>query len=152
VWAAAAAAGGEQYNAGGGAVVRNEAGLRVMPISQLNPYQNRWTILARVTSKSEVRAAPRSHAGPSWRASPTRARCEQPLAPTLDHPGARHQQERGASSPSLPRWTILARVTSKSEVRAAPRSHVPTSRSPAARALALISPPPLPPNKEVERA
>ena len=29
--------------------------MRIVPIHQLNPYQNRWTIKARVTSKGELR-------------------------------------------------------------------------------------------------
>jgi len=38
-----------------GAISRNEAPVRIVPIKSLNPYLNRWTIQARVTSKSEVR-------------------------------------------------------------------------------------------------
>ena len=38
-----------------GPITRNEAPARVVPISSLNPYQGRWTIKARVTSKGELR-------------------------------------------------------------------------------------------------
>ncbi|KAJ0242576.1 Replication protein A 70 kDa DNA-binding subunit C [Hirschfeldia incana] len=38
-----------------GPVARNEAPPTVAPISSLNPYQNRWTIKVRVTSKGELR-------------------------------------------------------------------------------------------------
>lgn len=38
-----------------GAVVRNTADSRVIPLKKLNPYQNRWTIRARVTSKGDLR-------------------------------------------------------------------------------------------------
>ncbi|ESQ39667.1 hypothetical protein EUTSA_v10000781mg [Eutrema salsugineum] len=38
-----------------GPVARNEAPARIIPISALNPYQGRWTIKVRVTSKGELR-------------------------------------------------------------------------------------------------
>ncbi|CAA7033831.1 unnamed protein product [Microthlaspi erraticum] len=38
-----------------GPVARNEAPPRAIPISALNPYQGRWTIKVRVTSKGELR-------------------------------------------------------------------------------------------------
>eukprot|EP00884_Botryococcus_braunii_P015981 jgi/Botrbrau1/3066/Bobra.0070s0059.1 len=45
-----------RYNVGGaGPIVRNEAPPKLMPIASLNSYQNRWTIRARVTQKSDVR-------------------------------------------------------------------------------------------------
>ena len=37
------------------ATVRNEAPPNITPIASLNAYQARWTIRARVTSKSEMR-------------------------------------------------------------------------------------------------
>jgi len=37
------------------AVARNEAPSHIMPINSLNSYQNRWTIKARVTQKSDIR-------------------------------------------------------------------------------------------------
>ena len=40
---------------GGGATARNEAPNRISPISTLNPYQNRWTIRARVTNQPTLR-------------------------------------------------------------------------------------------------
>eukprot|EP00955_Chlamydomonas_euryale_P043381 352576-Chlamydomonas_euryale.AAC.1 len=43
-----------QYG-GGGAVVRNDAPARIVPIKTLNPFTGRWTIKARCTSKSELR-------------------------------------------------------------------------------------------------
>lgn len=38
-----------------GAITKNEAPPRVIPIDALNPYQGRWAIKARVTSKGELR-------------------------------------------------------------------------------------------------
>ena len=38
-----------------GAISRNEAPVRIVPIKSLNPYLNRWTIQARITSKGEIR-------------------------------------------------------------------------------------------------
>ncbi|KAE9596883.1 hypothetical protein Lal_00007554 [Lupinus albus] len=38
-----------------GPMARNEAPPRIIPISGLNPYQNTWTIKARVTAKGELR-------------------------------------------------------------------------------------------------
>ncbi|KAJ8459954.1 hypothetical protein OPV22_032880 [Ensete ventricosum] len=38
-----------------GAIMKNEAPARVIPISALNPYQGRWTIKARVTAKGDIR-------------------------------------------------------------------------------------------------
>ena len=49
------AGGGGGGGGGGGAVASNDANVRFVPISALNPYQNRWTIKARVTQKSEIR-------------------------------------------------------------------------------------------------
>ncbi|MED6156125.1 Replication protein A 70 kDa DNA-binding subunit A [Stylosanthes scabra] len=40
---------------GQGAIMRNEAPSRVIPISALNPYQGRWAIKARVTAKGDLR-------------------------------------------------------------------------------------------------
>lgn len=38
-----------------GAIMRNEAPARIIPISALNPYQGRWAIKARVTAKGDLR-------------------------------------------------------------------------------------------------
>ncbi|XP_015897369.3 replication protein A 70 kDa DNA-binding subunit A isoform X1 [Ziziphus jujuba] len=38
-----------------GPIAKNEAPARILPIAALNPYQGRWTIKARVTSKGELR-------------------------------------------------------------------------------------------------
>ncbi len=43
------------YAASGAPVARNEAPPRLVPISSLNAYQNRWTIRARVTARSDMR-------------------------------------------------------------------------------------------------
>ncbi|KAG6577754.1 Replication protein A 70 kDa DNA-binding subunit C, partial [Cucurbita argyrosperma subsp. sororia] len=43
------------YSNRGGPVAKNEAPPRIMAITALNPYQGRWTIKARVTSKGELR-------------------------------------------------------------------------------------------------
>jgi len=71
--------------------VRNEAGLRCTPVAQLNPYQNRWTIMARCTNKSEVRA-PAAFAAcvplpsHSLRVSNQKARCQSPASrPRIEH-------------------------------------------------------------------
>jgi replication factor A1 len=44
----------QQYG-GRGPVERNESHANILPINALNSYQNRWTIKARVTSKSDIR-------------------------------------------------------------------------------------------------
>ncbi|KAK4800408.1 hypothetical protein SAY86_020895 [Trapa natans] len=38
-----------------GPIAKNEAPPRIVPIAALNPYQNRWTLKARVTLKGELR-------------------------------------------------------------------------------------------------
>ncbi|KAK9101489.1 hypothetical protein Scep_024919 [Stephania cephalantha] len=38
-----------------GAIVKNEAPARIIPIAALNPYQGRWAIRARVTAKGDIR-------------------------------------------------------------------------------------------------
>ncbi|XP_019059679.1 PREDICTED: replication protein A 70 kDa DNA-binding subunit A isoform X2 [Tarenaya hassleriana] len=38
-----------------GAIMKNEAPARIIPIAALNPYQGRWAIKARVTAKGEIR-------------------------------------------------------------------------------------------------
>ncbi|XP_061361574.1 replication protein A 70 kDa DNA-binding subunit A-like [Gastrolobium bilobum] len=38
-----------------GAIVKNEAPTRIIPIAALNPYQGRWAIKARVTAKGDLR-------------------------------------------------------------------------------------------------
>ena len=38
-----------------GAILKNEAPARIIPISALNPYQGRWAIKARVTAKGDLR-------------------------------------------------------------------------------------------------
>ena len=38
-----------------GSISRNEAPVRFVPIKNLNPYLNRWTVKARVTSKSDIK-------------------------------------------------------------------------------------------------
>ncbi|XP_062230519.1 replication protein A 70 kDa DNA-binding subunit C-like isoform X2 [Phragmites australis] len=38
-----------------GPVAKNEATNRAVPVAQLNPYQERWTIKARVTAKTDLR-------------------------------------------------------------------------------------------------
>ncbi|KAL9314632.1 hypothetical protein ACSQ67_020084 [Phaseolus vulgaris] len=40
---------------GRGAVMKNEAPARIIPIAALNPYQGRWAIRARVTAKGDLR-------------------------------------------------------------------------------------------------
>jgi len=41
---------------GGGAIAKAEAGGTFQPIDSLNPYQNRWTIKARITSKGDMKS------------------------------------------------------------------------------------------------
>ncbi|EPS73533.1 hypothetical protein M569_01223, partial [Genlisea aurea] len=38
-----------------GAIMKNEAAARIIPIAALNPYQGRWAIKARVTAKGDIR-------------------------------------------------------------------------------------------------
>lgn len=38
-----------------GAIMKNEAPARIIPIAALNPYQGRWAIKARVTAKGDIR-------------------------------------------------------------------------------------------------
>ncbi|KAA8523299.1 hypothetical protein F0562_009722 [Nyssa sinensis] len=38
-----------------GAIMKNEAPSRIIPIAALNPYQGRWAIKARVTAKGDLR-------------------------------------------------------------------------------------------------
>ncbi|GAA0165674.1 DNA metabolism protein [Lithospermum erythrorhizon] len=38
-----------------GAIMKNDAPARIIPISALNPYQGRWSIKARVTAKGDIR-------------------------------------------------------------------------------------------------
>ena len=45
-----------QYRRDGGPVARNEAPMARRMIADLNPYQNRWTICARITSQLELRS------------------------------------------------------------------------------------------------
>jgi replication factor A1 len=46
----------QAYNMGaGGPVARDEAPPRIIPIRDLTPYNGRWNIKARVTSKGTVR-------------------------------------------------------------------------------------------------
>lgn len=47
--------GGGGYGGGHGAIAREEAPSRIMPINSLNPYSSRWAIKARCSVKSEVR-------------------------------------------------------------------------------------------------
>ena len=55
-YGAPAAAAPPSFGYGGaGPVARTDAPPRIVPIASLNAYQNRWTIKARVTAKSEVR-------------------------------------------------------------------------------------------------
>lgn len=74
------------------AVARNEAPSHIMPINALNSYQNRWTIKARVTNKSDIRrwaamhqgagaGVPRLYRHPLW--------CWPPHQPKLGHVGTR---------------------------------------------------------------
>lgn len=43
------------YGDRAGPIAKNEGHARIIPISQLNPYMNRWTIKGRLTAKSTVR-------------------------------------------------------------------------------------------------
>ncbi|KAL6974589.1 Replication protein A 70 kDa DNA-binding subunit A [Sarracenia purpurea var. burkii] len=38
-----------------GAIMKNEAPARIIPIAALNPYQGRWAIKARITAKGDIR-------------------------------------------------------------------------------------------------
>lgn len=46
---------GSRFGSNQAPVSRNQNGPAIFPISSLNPYHNRWTICARVTSKSNIR-------------------------------------------------------------------------------------------------
>eukprot|EP00889_Picochlorum_renovo_P007592 jgi/Picre1/34622/NNA_002090.t1 len=46
---------GSYKPAAGGAIARNEAPVSISPINSLNSYQNRWTIKARVTTKTPIK-------------------------------------------------------------------------------------------------
>ena len=46
---------GSRFSSNQAPVSQNQKGPTIFPISSLNPYHNRWTICARVTSKSSIR-------------------------------------------------------------------------------------------------
>jgi len=46
---------GQYHPVAGGTIARNDAPPNLMPINALNSYQNRWTVKARVTQKSDIR-------------------------------------------------------------------------------------------------